>query len=266
MRREDLRTVVRYTPTSPDAEGLVCFMRVAETDLYAEIERHIAHFRAANVAFEWKVYDSDEPASLRDRLRSAGFEEGEPESLMVYETRKFTAASAPPADVQIVRIDREAKLGELVRLQERVWNRSFEWLLDMLQKMWSCTSFYAAYHQEHLVGAGWIEYPEGSRFAELRGGAVLPAFRRRGIYSRLWQSRMRDGLERGVEWVAVEAAPMSRPILEAKGFREIDRTYPMRWRYQLRPYNRTRQQTDQMATRHPRRPLALLEGPQISSL
>lgn len=23
---------------------------------------------------------------------------------------------------------------------------------------------------------------------------------------------------------------MSRPILEAKGFREIDRTYPMRWR------------------------------------
>lgn len=89
LRREDLGTVVRYTPTSPLAEGLVCFTRVAETDLHAEIERHIAHFRAANVGFEWKVYDSDEPASLRDRLRSAGFEEGEPESLMVYETRTY---------------------------------------------------------------------------------------------------------------------------------------------------------------------------------
>lgn len=229
FRREDLGTVVRYTPTGPDAEGLVCFTSVPETDLHTEVERHIAHFRAANVAFEWKVYSSDEPASLRERLRGVGFEEGEPESLMVYETRKFTPASTAAPAVTIVRIETEAKLGELVQLQERVWNRSFEWLLDTLREMWSRTSFYAAYEHGRLVGAGWIEYPEGSRFAELHGGAVLPAFRRRGIYSRLWQSRMRDALDRGVEWVAVDAAPMSRPILEAKGFRKLDGTYPMRW-------------------------------------
>ncbi|MFO7278754.1 MAG: hypothetical protein LOD94_11560 [Gammaproteobacteria bacterium] len=99
-----------------------------------------------------------EATSLRERLRSVGFEEGEPESLMVYETRKFTPRPVAAEDVQIVRIDSEASLGELVRLQETVWSRSFEWLLDALRRMWSCTSFYAAYYQDQLVGSGWIRW------------------------------------------------------------------------------------------------------------
>ena len=54
FRREDLGTVVRYTPTSPNAEGLVCFTHVSETGLHEEIERHISHFRAANAAFDFE--------------------------------------------------------------------------------------------------------------------------------------------------------------------------------------------------------------------
>lgn len=48
-----------------------------------------------NVGFEWKAYGSDEPESLKERLLEAGFEEGEPESLMVYELSKFRSASKP---------------------------------------------------------------------------------------------------------------------------------------------------------------------------
>lgn len=142
--REDLGSVVRYSPNSSDSQGIVCFTRIPEADLADEIRRQIAWFESRNLAFEWKVYDSDEPRRLKSDLLEAGFEEGEPEAL-------------------------------------------------------------------------------------LHGGAVLPAFRGRGIYSRLFEARMMDALARGLKWVAVDAAPMSRPILEAKGFERLDSTWPMVW-------------------------------------
>lgn len=241
FRREDLGTVVRYTPTNPTAEGIVCFTSVAASDLAQEIERHIAHFRSLEAGFEWKVYDSDDPASLRMRLLQAGFEEGEAETLMVRDPKEIEPDEKAADDgVTVARIEAEALLEGIVELQERVWNRSFGWLLDGLREMWHRASFYAAYQHELLVGAGWIEYPQGSQFAELHGGAVLPGYRGRGIYSRLWRIRMIDARERGVRWVAVDAGPMSRPILEAKGFRGLDGTYPMKWSNDITKFRRQR--------------------------
>jgi hypothetical protein len=39
---------------------------------------------------------------------------------------------------------------------------------------------------------------------------------------------MRDARARGYEFVAVDAAPMSRPILMRQGFTPVCFTYPMR--------------------------------------
>ena len=151
---------------------------------------------------------------------------------MIYDVSKFRSAMrATDDDVEVLRINDDAGLDEIVDIQEQVWSRSFGWLLDGLREMWDRASFYAAYEQGRLVGTGWIEYPEASQFAELHGGAVLPEFRGRGIYSRLFESRLIDALEWGARWVAVDAAPMSRPILEVKGFRRLDATYPMTWSF-----------------------------------
>ncbi len=183
-----------------------------------------------NIGFEWKVYDSDEPESLRAALLDAGFAEGEPELLMAYEVANFRPADKKAADgIEIRRINDMDALEQVVDMQQRIWNRSFAWLLAQLRGAWEQSSFFAAYEQRRLVGTGWIEYPRRSQFAELHGGAVLPNFRRRGVYSRLFESRMIDARERGVNWVAVEAAPMSRPILEAKRFEKLDATYPLVW-------------------------------------
>jgi len=81
-----------------------------------------------------------------------------------------------------------------------------------------------------LVGSGWIDFHGGSRFAQLCGGAVREDHRGRGIYSRLFQRRLLEAKARGVPFIAVDAAPMSRPILERKGFRFVCHTYPMRTR------------------------------------
>jgi GNAT superfamily N-acetyltransferase len=55
----------------------------------------------------------------------------------------------------------------------------------------------------------------------LGGGAVLPQFRRRGVYRALVRSRWRAAVDAGKPTLAVHAGAMSRPILERCGFQEI---------------------------------------------
>ena len=230
FRREDFGTVVRYSPIRQDAEGIVCFTKLPADELGNEIQRHIAHFDSIDIGFEWKVYGSDEPKSLRDKLVDAGFEQGEPELLMIYEVARFRSTPRFGMDgIEVRRIEDIRMLKPIAEFQELIWGRSFAWLFDRLRSIWNQCTFLSAYDNRRLVGTGWIEYPKASQFAELHGGAVLPAYRGRGIYSQLFQTRMADALERGLKWVAVDAAPMSRPILEAKGFERLDTTYPMTW-------------------------------------
>jgi len=47
------------------------------------------------------------------------------------------------------------------------------------------------------------------------------------FYSMLLHERCLEAQERGYEYLAVDAAPMSRPILERKGFEFICWTYPL---------------------------------------
>lgn len=121
---------------------------------------------------------------------------------------------------------------DAVAIQEAVWGQDFSWLGETLSRTRSQrleeVSVYCAYSDAHPVGTGWIEYPVGSRFAELHGGAVLAEMRGRGIYSALFQARLEEARRRGVEFLAVDAAPMSRPILQRKGFMQVCHTYPLR--------------------------------------
>jgi GNAT superfamily N-acetyltransferase len=81
-----------------------------------------------------------------------------------------------------------------------------------------------------VVGTGWIDFFDASPFAQLCGGSVLERWRGRGVYDALFERRLVEAKSRGVRWLAVDAAPMSRPILEKKGFRFVCDTYPMRTR------------------------------------
>lgn len=230
LLREDLGTVVRYTPKSPDANGLLCFTNLSEHDMQEQVPRQISYFSERNLGFEWKLYDFDRPHDLKSALLEFGFEEDDPEALMIYDVSRFKPASAAgscPAEIR--RISDPADLDSIVALQELIWNRSFPWLFEQLRSMFAHADFFGAYREGVLIGSGWIEYPADSRFAEIHGGAVCSAFRGMGIYSRLFESRMLAARERGVPFVTVDAAPMSRPILEARGFEWLSGTYPLTW-------------------------------------
>jgi GNAT superfamily N-acetyltransferase len=89
-------------------------------------------------------------------------------------------------------------------------------------------SIYCAYVGGEPVGTGWTEFPPDSRFPELHGGAVLESRRGRGIYSDLFAVRVDEAKKRLYDFICVDAAPMSRPILQKIGFRGVCATVPMR--------------------------------------
>ena len=154
---------------------------------------------------------------------------------MVLDVDAVSAAAAPPEGI-VIEAAHGALLDRIADLQERVWDISLPWLPRVLREMsepgTGTAEVFCARAGDRIVGSGWIEFHGGSPFAQLCGGAVLADWRGRGIYSALYACRIAQAKARGVPWIAVDAAPMSRPILEEKGFRFVCHTYPMR----TRPY------------------------------
>lgn len=101
-------------------------------------------------------------------------------------------------------------------------------LVATLQRRPTEFSIYCAYARGEPVGTGRTKFPPDSRFPELHGGAVLESWRGRGIYSDLFGVRLREAKQRGYDFMCVDAAPMSRPILEKIGFESVCATVPMR--------------------------------------
>jgi GNAT superfamily N-acetyltransferase len=79
-------------------------------------------------------------------------------------------------------------------------------------------ALFVAYRDGHAVSAGRLQMPEGRSFASIWGGGTAPEHRRLGIYRALVAHRAREARRRGYRYLTVDAASMSRPILERLGF------------------------------------------------
>jgi GNAT superfamily N-acetyltransferase len=238
LHREDLGHLVRYTPKTRGAEGLVVFARLDPSTAQQQIAAQIAHFAALGTDFEWKLYDFDAPADLRELLIRQGFLPGEPEVFMLYALDKPVPLRAAATPWQIRRVSDERGVLDVVAVQERIWGRTFDWLpaqlLHSLRRDPDGISIYCAYVDGKPVGTGWTDFPPGSDYPELHGGAVLKDWRGQGIYSELYRLRLAEAAQRNCRQVAVDASAMSRPILEKLGFEYVCNTVPMRFKIEAR--------------------------------
>ena len=226
FRREELEYAIRYTSIEKNAFGIVCFTCAGEDHIEGFIESQISYFAQVGIDFEWKVYDFDQPPDLKQRLLDWGFEERNYEAFMVYDLSQFQEEEIDRGKTEhVCRVEDPGKLQDILEIQERTYEMHFPGLLEQLQS--GDTAVFAAYKDESLIGTGWIVYPRDSKFAEIHGGFVHPEFRGRRLYSEMLQLRFKDAVSRGYRYVAVDAAPMSRPILEKKGFQRLCSTYPM---------------------------------------
>ena len=248
FRLEVRRCLSRLIALVHGDHGLVHFVKMLADDDDAAIEKQITtelqFFASLGQPFEWKRYGLDQPTDLPERLLRRGFVADESEAFMVLplssvEANLITRLPVPP-DITIRRvganagvdIDPDEGLRSIVALQQQVWSQPLNGLLTRLQAAQTDPAtvhdFYLAFAGDTPVGSGWLERPQGSAFADLHGGALLPAWRGRGVYSALLAARVRSALAAGVEYLCVDAAPLSRPILQRKGFRFVCETTPFR--------------------------------------
>ena len=227
--------ITRHLPRGSDNEALLWLARFPEAIADRRIAEELARLRLRGWEAEWKLHDFDEPNDLKLRLERHGISCHHVEALMLLDVANTAARPSSESNVEVKRATVE-EIESIAALQEEVWGCKLPWLARTLREMadpsTGTASLYCARAGNRVVGSGWIEFHAGSRFAQLCGGAMLEAYRGQGLYSRLFEARIAEARERGVPYVAVDAAPMSRPILERRGFRFVCHTYPMR----TRPY------------------------------
>lgn len=226
-------TVFDAGPDSPHA-GWVLYTHLPDDTLDEAIQAQIAHFRPTGGSFEWKVFDHDTPPGLKARLLAHGFVAEEREALAALDLEQAPAVLWQPIPAAVQRLTDPDDIHHIVRILEAVWQEPHDDLGRALRSDWlerpQNMGIFLAYVDKLPVSAAWIYYHPGKSFADLFGGATLPAYRGQGLYTALVAARAQEAQARGVRFLTVDASPMSRPILEKLGFRVLLYSQPFVWR------------------------------------
>jgi GNAT superfamily N-acetyltransferase len=214
--------------------GFVGYRSVADlpsAELDALIARQRDIFAALGQEVEWKWRSYDRPADLPDRLRAAGFQPQERETVVVGLAEPL-AAEAPrlPEGVRLRQVTERVDLDRIAAMETAVWDEDRGWLVDTLagelETGPEALSILLAEAGDLVVSAGWIRYVPGTEFAGLWGGSTLAPWRGKGIYRALVAARARLALDRGYRYLQVDASDDSRPILARLGFVALCETVP----------------------------------------
>jgi len=234
MRREVTSNVVRHIDESDLAEGLITHTQLTKASAEDAILEQVGYFESIGQDFEWKVYDYDKPADLKERLGSYGFIVKEAEALVVLDLENAPEILWQPVRHDIRRIANPEELEDVQTIEEQVWNEDFSWVHNLLgnflENYPDQMSAYVAYIDEQPASAAWTFFLNHSQFASLWGGATISGFRKRGLYTALLAVRAQEAKARQVRYLAVDASPMSSPILEKFGFEMISYTYACKWK------------------------------------
>lgn len=232
-QRDELPRIVRHLNTSGRDGGFITYSSLGGLDDAAVdqiIREQIDWFAAQGQGLEWKYYDYDLPSDLKDRLAAHGFEIEDAEAIMVLPVADVPESLLQPVPSTVMRLTSTEQLVGVRQLEEAVWKHDFSWITDHLAQDMLKTpdqiSVYAAYVDGQVVSSAWMYFTHGSRFAGLWGGSTLKEYRKQGLYTALLAVRMQEAKARGVDFLTVDAGPMSRPILEKLGFLQIAVSHP----------------------------------------
>lgn len=228
FRLESEPKIARFIAEDAGGPAWVAWSGFEPHELDTAIEREKAYFAALGRGFEWKVYDHDQPADLRQRLAAHGAQVDEAEAFMVLDTHNAPEVWTRPITKTVRKIETPAELQDFGAVEDAVWagrSHHMDWPEEM-RKASDVTSFYVAYDGDRPVSCARASFYPGSVFCGLWGGATLAEYRERGYYMALVAARVQEAIRRGARFVSIDAAPTSRPILEKRGFEFVAYTYP----------------------------------------
>lgn len=231
-RREEAPGIVRYV-SDADRNGAVLYSQLDAETADAAIDGEQAYFDGLGYDLEWKLYDHDSPADLKNRLQAHGFAIGDSEAVLALDLNDAPASLFAPVTHDVRRLTDPADIKIVVELNNAIWNEDHrahgESIAREMREQPDLVSVYVAYVDDVPASAARINFSPGGQFAGLWGGSTLPEYRKRGLYTALLSVRAQEARRRGVRFLTVDASPMSRPILEKLGFQFIAYSWPCTW-------------------------------------
>lgn len=213
--------------------AFISYFKPVSLSINELIEREVAYFTKINQPFEWKVYGLDMPTDIGKRLRAKGFIKEDVESLLVCDIRNYQIDLTTPDGVVCKKATSEQMFREYLEVQ------STEFPLDIDEEVnqhWTkykndknCT-IYVVYLQGKPVASARINFTPDSIFAGIWAGTTLKEYRGKGYYQMLLNYRIDEAKQRGRQYMAIDALPSSRPIVEKHGFEFITSITPYIYR------------------------------------
>jgi predicted GNAT family acetyltransferase len=202
---------------------------LSPSEVDSAIEAEIARFSQLGVLgnLEWKLYGRDRPDDLRERLAAQGFVPKDPaDAILVLDLAELPPDLRSTRGHDVRRVQGSEGLDDIINIMLKVWPdedaadyRRF--VEESIAADPAGTSLWLAYVEGRPVAEGRIEFA-CKEFAGLWGGATLPGYRQRGLYTALVAARAAEALARGCKYLTIDASPMSRAVLEKRGFRLLD--------------------------------------------
>jgi GNAT superfamily N-acetyltransferase len=173
----------------------------------------------------WEVGSSATPPDLVDRLLGLGLEieEGDIRAMVLTEP----LADPPPADVVARPVESVQEYRLAQRLAGEVFGDTPEAIAERDAQAeegfarQGRNQTFLAFVDGEPVAMGVASYADYG--VTLFGGSTRPEARGRGAYRALVAARWEEAKRRGTPALVTQASPMSKPILERLGFREVAR-------------------------------------------
>ena len=202
------------------------------------IEATIEYHRQRNCGFQWMVGPFDTPTDLRERLERHGLVYAGDAATMAHTHLDQLDNIPVNPDVQIEIMDGydetaiDAMLDIMITCfnmppEETARQRSIwvERMRDSVQSQRN-THYLARLHGQP---AGFARLSLNAGVACLIAGSTLPQFRGQRVYSTLLRRRLADAHDKDYYIAAIQAEPLSRPIVTKYGFKEYARSYIYGW-------------------------------------
>lgn len=183
--------------------------------------------------WEWKVYGTDRPADLLERLRRRGFHVGPRETTMGFDLADVGAMTDSANEIEVRAIATEEDLGAFRRIAETLFKKDFAYTTGHLRQSIGLERpvhrGFLALDKGTPIAIGCLYATDGSEFGYLYCGGTLPDHRGKGAYRSLVRARAIVAEASGYRYLMIDALPTSEPIVRKLGFQEITKTWPCTW-------------------------------------
>ncbi len=235
--RMSLRGGMEGSGAAHPGSNFVGGMRWTAEEADRRIEETIAYHRERHIGFQWWVTPYDTPPDLGQRLEQHGLVlAGDAATMARLGLDDLDIPTNPDVTVEVLDGYDEAAMDAVAHIAIVCFNWTQQQVDEqrpgMVERMRDerireREAHYLAYLKGQPAGYGRVQFRGG--VAYLGGAATLPEFRGQKVYSTLLRRRLEHAHQHGYHLAAINAEPMSRPIVARYGFKEYARMHLYGW-------------------------------------